>query len=288
MNRDHRSQLARAQALVRADPSAEFKLDELAKLAGTSRFHFGRIFAAYTGETPFSFIRRIRVLGAMERIRTDESSLTRIAHDIGFGSSAAFSKAFSSVSGMTPTHFRNLGKADAQALIHRLAMNPNTETESMNLEMNDQPELVERQACHAISVVGEGPFAETAPGVWDQLFARVDFASHVTEQTEFLGLSRVEARDGQPPRNVYHAAFTTTDAIELDGCVAVTVPGGRYLQWTLKGAYKNIWPAFHRVLRLAHESEHELRDEPCLEIYLNNPAETPEAELLTALLVPIQ
>lgn len=273
---------------MRADPAANVTLDELARLAGTSRYHFVRVFSAYTGETPFAFIRRQRVLVAMQRIRTDEGNLTEIAHAVGFGSSSAFTKAFGSVSEMTPTQFRNLGKAAAQDLIHRLAMNPNTEAEAMKLQMSDEPELVTRDAREARAVRGEGPFAETAPGVWERLFASVDLGVHATEQTEFLGLSHVEEQADEPPRNVYFAAFTVEGGGEVSGCEAVTVPGGRYLQWTLQGPYKNIWPAFHRVLRLAHESEHELREGPCLEVYLNNPAMTPEPELLTALLVPVR
>ena len=158
----------------------------------------------------------------------------------------------------------------------------------MNLEMMDAPEVVTRDARMALAVVGEGPFAETAPGVWERLFASVDLAAHTTDTTEFLGLSRVEDRVGKSPRNVYHAAFTVEEALEIPGCETVPVQGGHYLRWVLKGPHRNIWPAFHRVLRLANESTHALREAPCLEIYLNNPAMTPEPELLTELLVPIQ
>ena len=64
----HRRQLGKAQRFIRNNLSKSLKLKQLAKASGTSPYHFIRIFAAYTRETPFSFIRRQKIVCAMEMI----------------------------------------------------------------------------------------------------------------------------------------------------------------------------------------------------------------------------
>lgn len=63
-------------------------LDEIAREAGASPFHFVRIFLAYTGETPFDFLRRVRLITAVGMLQEDPAgSITEIALSVGYGNS---------------------------------------------------------------------------------------------------------------------------------------------------------------------------------------------------------
>lgn len=90
----------------------ELRLEDLARVACFSPFHFHRIYAAITGETIREFVARLRLeraAGAL--LRTPARSVTEIALDAGFGGSAAFARSFRGAYGVTATEFRKNGKA---------------------------------------------------------------------------------------------------------------------------------------------------------------------------------
>src|ERR1700741_194297 len=86
------------------------KLPELAHVACLSEFHFHRIFRAVSGETLNNFTNRLRLEKAARLLRYSEQSLTDIALDCGFSSSATFSRAFRSGYDTSPSQFRKSGE----------------------------------------------------------------------------------------------------------------------------------------------------------------------------------
>jgi AraC family transcriptional regulator len=73
----------------------DVELDELAQIAGFSRFHFHRLFRAVMGEPVFHLRRRLRIEQAASQllVRSDVP-VADIAHDCGFKSSADFARVF--------------------------------------------------------------------------------------------------------------------------------------------------------------------------------------------------
>src|SRR5271166_1170815 len=86
------------------------KLGELAHVACFSEFHFHRIFGAVSGETLNNFTNRLRLEKAARLLRYSDKSLTDIALDCGFSSSATFSRAFRSGYDTSPSQFRKSGE----------------------------------------------------------------------------------------------------------------------------------------------------------------------------------
>src|SRR6202162_1565881 len=86
------------------------KLGELAHVACFSEFHFHRIFRAVSGETLNNFTNRLRLEKAARLLRYSDQSLTDIALDCGFSSSATFSRAFRSGYDTSPSQFRKSGE----------------------------------------------------------------------------------------------------------------------------------------------------------------------------------
>ena len=85
-------------------------LDELAKVAHFSSYHFHRIFTAVTGETVNAFTLRLRLEKAARMLRYSGNSLTEIALDCGFSSSSTFSRSFGQYFGITPSGYRKGGE----------------------------------------------------------------------------------------------------------------------------------------------------------------------------------
>src|SRR4051812_45162788 len=87
----HHSQIGRAQRFIRMHSAKDITLKKIAKEAGSSTFHFGRLFISYTGETTFSYLRRIRLLNALKILQEDnECSVTEVALSVGYETPSAF------------------------------------------------------------------------------------------------------------------------------------------------------------------------------------------------------
>ncbi len=79
---------------------------EIAAEVSSSPYHFHRKFRELTGESVQACIKRLRMERAMSLLRNSDRTVTAIALDSGYETSEAFSKAFKSVYGLTPTEAR--------------------------------------------------------------------------------------------------------------------------------------------------------------------------------------
>lgn len=140
----HRMQLAKAKKFIRSQLSEKLSLDELAKASGASSYHFIRIFAAYTGETPFAYIRRERVVKSLKLLE-ENLNVTDVAQAVGFETPSSFNKAFKKETEMSPSEYRNLGKAMRYDLLNNLQMGPKAKEIIMNINMELKPEIITRQ-----------------------------------------------------------------------------------------------------------------------------------------------
>lgn len=105
--------IARAVDHIRAlEPSqnpAAISLDELAEVAGLSKYHFLRQFSQVVGMTPGAYLRTLRLCHAARKLRTTDMSILDIALSVGFADHPSFSRAFARHMGMTPSDYQALG-----------------------------------------------------------------------------------------------------------------------------------------------------------------------------------
>lgn len=86
----------------------DISIDEVGKAECFSVNRFTDAFKKYTGFTPKKYLIMKRIAGAASLIFENNLSMTEIAFNVGFNSTAAFNKAFLNVMGMTPTEYRKL------------------------------------------------------------------------------------------------------------------------------------------------------------------------------------
>lgn len=104
------------------ETSAEaIDLDDMARFAGLSPFHFLRLFARCLGVTPHQYLVRCRLRRAARLLPEPERSISDIAYDVGFGDLSNFVRSFHRAAGMSPRRFRRLGRGDRKILQDRLA-----------------------------------------------------------------------------------------------------------------------------------------------------------------------
>jgi len=87
-----------------ADPVC---LDELAALAGMSKFHLVRVFRASYGETPIRYLTRRRIERSQDLLRYANLTVTEICMLVGFASLGSFSSRFTELVGESPVAYRN-------------------------------------------------------------------------------------------------------------------------------------------------------------------------------------
>jgi AraC family transcriptional regulator len=80
-------------------------LEDLARVAGVSRFHFARQFRACTGESPMGYLLRTRVERAKIRLRESHARVIDIAAELGFADQSHFTRRFRRLVGMPPSAY---------------------------------------------------------------------------------------------------------------------------------------------------------------------------------------
>lgn len=96
---------------IEVDLAQDHSLELLAQACDLSPFHFHRLFAEVMGETVGGFIRRQRLDVAAIRLAASELPVLDIATNAGYGSLAAFSRAFQRQFGLAPTVYRPAARA---------------------------------------------------------------------------------------------------------------------------------------------------------------------------------
>ncbi len=83
-------------------------LAALAREVGTSRTALAVRFKELVGEAPMAYLTRWRITQAANQLRSERTSLARVAEGVGYQSDAVFSKAFRRVTGHSPGRYRRL------------------------------------------------------------------------------------------------------------------------------------------------------------------------------------
>ncbi|NLS21421.1 AraC family transcriptional regulator [Rhizobium sp. P40RR-XXII] len=107
----------RAIVAMHRDVARNWTVAELAKLCGVSRAGFAARFRRIFGMGPIEYLLRWRIALAKDELQNGTKTVAEIAFSVGFGSSSAFSSAFTRTVGCSPTQFaRACGTEATEAL----------------------------------------------------------------------------------------------------------------------------------------------------------------------------
>lgn len=81
-------------------------LEQLAAVAGLSKWHFQRLFTATYGRSPAAYLSERRVERAQDLLRATNLTVTEVCHAVGFSSLGSFSSRFRAIVGETPRDFQ--------------------------------------------------------------------------------------------------------------------------------------------------------------------------------------
>lgn len=100
-----RRALNRACSFIAENLGERFTLDDLARQAGVSRFHFARLFRVSTGDSPMAYLVKSRIERAKQMLLQGDRPVCEIAAVLGFCDQSHLTRTFRRLTGLTPREF---------------------------------------------------------------------------------------------------------------------------------------------------------------------------------------
>lgn len=149
------------------------------------------------------------------------------------------------------------------------------------MNLTQEPEIVTWPEIHYVFVEKIGPFQTTAPEAWQQLHKVTSAISEHNKITGYTSLYKVGPK-------IYRAGVSVAEEPKNlpAGITSTRFKGGKYSRFVLTGPFSDLPQASRRVFEIVAEKKIELRDDYCIENYVNDPRTTPEEKLTTEILVP--
>ncbi|OJU10047.1 MAG: hypothetical protein BGN88_01825 [Clostridiales bacterium 43-6] len=88
-------------------------LEDMARKARFSKYHFIRVFKQYTDNTPQKFLNEIRISKAKEILKTGSVDITNTALQVGFENVSYFIKVFKGITGQTPLKYQKKDRQES-------------------------------------------------------------------------------------------------------------------------------------------------------------------------------
>ncbi len=259
----------------------ELSLDELCRIACFSKYHFHRLFTAYTGLPLMNYIKWLRLKRAAHQLIVHkEETIINIALDAGFESHESFTRAFKQVCGQSPSEFRR-------------------ERNWESFENPPQPMHIKGEKIMTITIK-ELPAKRVAVmehhgdpmrlgDTLDKLitWAKAGPINLKPKAGEAFGFGYHDPREVKPEEFRFDLALSVPQDFKLNDQVTErTIPAGRYAVTMHKGSRDNIGDTIYSIYRdWLPQSGEELGDLPCIFCYYNFDYEVAETESLTEIWV---
>jgi AraC-like DNA-binding protein len=116
--RTHPRSLSQAAArVIHRDYRRRLDADQIARTIGITSARLRRIFLHEVGMDVTEYVRRVRLIHALEQLIGSDAKVEPIAIDVGYRSKKNFYHAFKALTGMTPAEFRQMPTETAQYVI---------------------------------------------------------------------------------------------------------------------------------------------------------------------------
>ncbi|MGO4395601.1 GyrI-like domain-containing protein [Variovorax sp. M-6] len=248
-------------------------LATLASVAHFSAWHFHRVFQAMTGETLADRVRRRRLeVAATRLLLVPPEPVLTIAFDVGFGSAAVFTRAFSAHFGVTPTAWRRGGsRAWAERRRAELGKIHRAERTADPVAGDERMKVVLETLApaHVAFLRHVGPYGSSGiTRTWQRFAARCAQHGLMQPRRVMYGIAHDNADLTPPAQCRYDACIEVDAGFRPVGEIGVEeLRGGRYACTDFHGTSAEIHAAWVRLCDWLPDSGYQADDAPPVEVY---------------------
>ena len=99
--------MERLEQYVRAEIASGISVEDMARESRMKPSRFNESFKKQTGETPYGFVKRVRLQMAIDLLLAGTEPLATIASSLGFADQAHFSREVKAQTGHSPSEYRS-------------------------------------------------------------------------------------------------------------------------------------------------------------------------------------
>ena len=214
-----------------------------------SRHYYNRLFKSITGESIYSFIRRLRIeTAAFKLIKFPHLSITSIAAELGY-SSSNFSVLFKGYYGLSPSRFRSNPKLPSepasQSTIRRIQKLQKKKPVELLNKIDQRIKFKELPEIKLMYQRFRGNIADL-PLAWLNFCDRV-IASYSKSPLEFYGISYDDPLIVGEEKCLYDLCVKVTPAVKVRGDNYRIIQAGTYLCYYFEGTVRDIRTAYNNL-----------------------------------------
>ncbi|MHC4942421.1 MAG: AraC family transcriptional regulator [Planctomycetota bacterium] len=291
---DYKARMLRVLLHIQDNLDCDLSLDELAGVAHFSPYHFHRIFSGMLGESVKGHIRRLRLERAAGRLKRERTPVTQIAFEAGYEIHEAFTRAFKTMHGVSPSEFRaqkNItlpGKTPSGVHFQEGGGLSDFEIAFSGGEKMDV-KIKKIEPIRVAFVRHIGPYDQCG-SAWESLCTFMGPKGLIGPGAAFIGVCHDDPEVTPPEKIRYDACITVDDGFEPEGDVGVQIlAGGDYAVTTHFGPYTELNETYAKLYgQWLPNHGKSLRSSPCFEFYLNDPESTDPEDLVTDIYAPLE
>ncbi|GAA0526025.1 AraC family transcriptional regulator [Pigmentiphaga daeguensis] len=255
-------------AWLAAHPDHDADLYHLAGLACLSPYHFHRVYRAMLGETVAATVQRVRLLRASAELHRGGRTLDQVARRAGYGSTAAFSRAFRTAFGMPPGRYREDRSSDVIYRSKELTMYP--------VQIASFPGASLAALSHTGDYLRIG-------ATFDRLFMLAGSRNLLRGEPRSFGIYYDDPEQVATQDLRSEAGLEAPPGVALDAPLhRVELPAGRCAVLEHTGPYSELESAYAWLFGgWLPASGEQPADFPVFEEYVNDPKTTPPSDLKT-------
>jgi AraC family transcriptional regulator len=293
MNKEYRKRMNAAINFINKNYSHDLSLDDIAQEAHFSKYHFHRIFKAFTEETVSNYIRRIRLENGANKLLIDSGkTITDIAFECGFNSSQNFATAFKKKFNLSPKEYRTTNtiedwglKTEKENRISKFDKRINN-TSDNNFWIN----LIMMPSYHVVyeRILGQYNF-NASNYAFEKLLSRTN-TYFDTSSSMLLGIVWDNPEITNPENCRYDACLTIPSSVKFDGNVEtqITAEGEYVVGHCEVSSYTDLEFIYDQIYSTwFSDNDYFPADSAPYEIYLNNPINHPRGNFLIEICIPV-
>lgn len=271
----YRHRILKVQLHIQEHLDEDLSLDQLAKIAHFSPYHFHRIFKSMVGEGVKEYVKRLRLEMAAMLLKSTAHPVLQIALECGYEAHEAFSRAFRQMFGMSPSQFREEQRMPGFSFFSSVEGTMSSDTSTREVR------IVEMEPLRVAFMRHVGPYQDCGP-TFQQMMAYAGRHGLFGPETLCIGIGHDDPEVTAPEKLRFDACVTVGEGFQPEGEVgAQTIEGGTYAVVTHQGSYDGLAEVYAWLYGAwLPNSGREPGNSPPFEVYRNMDTSKPE-EMLT-------